>query len=155
MLCRGCRSYVQNPSHPRNNAAVSARNPLGASSADSLSGGKHISHTSDTAVGQDTASGSEAEVGELAAHARVVLRSAADLGGRGEDAGVLLVSMLENLFSQGNSRFRGVQWAGGSYAADGDGVNLGAFSLARDGGAGRGDGGEGGDDEGGELHFGG
>jgi hypothetical protein len=70
---------------------ITSRNDLGASSADSLGGSEHTGHATDTAVGDDAAGGSEAEVGELAAHARVVLRSAANVGGGREDAGVLLL----------------------------------------------------------------
>lgn len=42
-----------------------------------------------------------------------------------------------------------------TYAARGNVAHLGALGLALHGGAGRGDGGEGSDDEGGEVHFGG
>ena len=70
---------------------ITSRDGLGASSADSLGGREHSGHATGTAVGQDAAGSSEAEVGELAAHARVVLGSAANVGGGGEDAGVLLL----------------------------------------------------------------
>jgi hypothetical protein len=65
---------------------------LSASSADGLSGRQHGRGTGQTAVGDDAAGGGKTQLIELAAHARVVVGSAADLGDGGQDAGILFGS---------------------------------------------------------------
>jgi hypothetical protein len=65
---------------------------LSASGANSLSSRQHGRGTGQTAVGDDAAGGGKTQLIELAAHARVVVGSAADLGDGGQDAGILFGS---------------------------------------------------------------
>lgn len=63
--------------------------PLSASSANSLSSRQHSRDALEAAVGVDAAGGGELEITELAAHARVIVGRAAELGDGSDDARVL------------------------------------------------------------------
>ena len=121
---------------------------LSASIANSLGSSQHGRGTIEAAVLVDAGGGRKAEVGELAAHARVVLRVAVDGRDGVEDAAVLLgLWSASVLFLTRGERE--------TYTAEGDVVNLGAVGALPGGGAGRGNGSQGGDDDGGEVHVGG
>jgi hypothetical protein len=89
--------YIQPPSlSTLSQCAPTKAAHLSTSIADSLGSRQHGRGTGQAAVGDDAAGGSEAQLIEFAAHARVVIGGATDLGDGGEDAGVLFVFNISN-----------------------------------------------------------
>ena len=97
---------------------------LNASGANGLGSRQHALDARDAAVGEDAAGGSGLQVAELAAHAGVVGGVAADVGGRGQDAGVLFFALCQCFGSFATREGRGLTPQRGMLSASGQSARL-------------------------------